>query len=180
MPRRWLGLWSLLIGAVGFSIDYFTKEWALRDLDPAAPVELIPGQLYLRLIRNPGAAFSMGEGLTVGLTWLAIAAMVFLLFWMVPRVRHPGWMVGVGFLLAGVSGNLNDRLSREPGAFHGHVIDFFQVPWFAVFNVADIWITFAAITVIWLTMFTQVNLAGEKVEREPSKTRGEKQEPQPS
>ena len=98
-------------------------------------------------------------------------ALTFLLVWMVPRVRHPGWAVATGLLLAGVSGNLFDRLTREPGAFHGHVIDFLQVPWFAVFNVADIWITFAAITVIWLTMITQVNLAGERVER-PSRPAG--------
>lgn len=99
------------------------------------------------------------------LTCLAIAALLFLLFWMVPRVRHPGWAVATGLLLAGVAGNLFDRLFREPGAFHGHVVDFLQVPWFAVFNVADIWITFAAVTVIWLTLITSVTLSGEKAER---------------
>ncbi len=172
---RRLGLWALPIGLAGFGLDFATKQWALANLDPSAPTELIPGQLYLHLVRNPGAAFSMGEGFTVALTCLAIAAMCFLLFWMLPRVRHPGWMVATGLLLAGVSGNLNDRLTRAPGAFHGYVIDFLQVPWFAVFNVADIWITFAAISVIWLTMITQVNLAGEKVEKvqrtEPSRAR---------
>jgi signal peptidase II len=155
----------VLIGVVGFAADFAAKQWALANLDPSSPVQVIPGQLYLHLIRNPGAAFSMGEGSTVLLTCLAIAAMIFLLVWMVPRVRHPGWAVATGLLLAGVSGNLSDRLIREPGPFHGHVIDFLQVPWFAVFNVADMWITFAAVTVIWLTMITQVNLAGEKVER---------------
>lgn len=159
------GLWAVLIGGAGFVLDWATKQWALATLDPAAPVQLIPGQLYLRLIRNPGAAFSMGEGLTVVLTCVAIAALLFLLAWMVPRVRHPGWAVATGLLIAGVSGNLFDRLTREPGAFHGHVIDFLQVPWFAVFNVADMWITFAAVTVIWLTMITQVSLTGERVER---------------
>ena len=161
----------MLLGVGGFALDWATKEWALAALYPASPVPVIPGQLYLRLIRNPGAAFSMGESFTVVLTCLAIAALTFLLVWMVPRVRHPGWAVATGLLLAGVSGNLFDRLTREPGAFHGHVIDFLQVPWFAVFNVADIWITFAAITVIWLTMITQVNLAGERVER-PSRPAG--------
>lgn len=163
------GLGALAIGLLGFVADLLTKQWALANLDPHAPVQVIPGQFYLHLIRNPGAAFSMGEGFTVALTCLAIAALGFLLFWMVPRVRHPGWMVATGLLLAGVSGNLSDRLTREPGPFHGHVIDFLQVPWFAVFNVADIWITFAAITVIWLTMITQVNLAGELVRTSDSK-----------
>ena len=153
----------MLIGAAGFGLDFVTKQWALGNLDPTASVQVIPGQLYLRLIRNPGAAFSMGENFTVVLTCLAIAAMGFLLFWMVPRVGHVGWMVAAGLLLAGVSGNLNDRLTREPGPFHGHVIDFLQVPWFAVFNVADVWITFAAISVIWLTTITSVNLAGDRV-----------------
>ncbi len=155
----------MLLGAAGFGLDWATKEWALRTLDPAVAVPVIPGQLYLRLIRNPGAAFSMGEGLTVVLTCLAIAALLFLLVWMAPRVRHRGWALATGLLLAGVSGNLFDRLTREPGAFHGHVVDFLQVPWFAIFNVADIWITFAAVAVVWLTLVTGVNLAGEKVER---------------
>lgn len=153
------------LGVLGFLADWLTKRWALSALSDSTSVPVIPGQLYLRLVRNPGAAFSMGESFTVVLTCLAIAALGFLLLWMVPRVKHGGWAVATGLLLAGVSGNLFDRLFREPGAFHGHVIDFLQVPWFAVFNVADIWITFAAVTVIWLTMITGVTLAGEKVDR---------------
>ena len=164
----------MLLGLTGFALDWATKEWVLANLNPLVAVQVIPGQLYLRLIRNPGAAFSMGESFTVVLTCLAIAALLFLLFWMVPRVRHPGWAVATGLLLAGVSGNLFDRLFREPGAFHGHVVDFLQVPWFAVFNVADIWITFAAIAVIWLTLITGVTLAGDKTERGgPSTERAE-------
>ncbi len=162
--RRY-GLWAVLLGLGGFALDWTTKEWVLRNLDPAEGVQVIPGQLYLRLIRNPGAAFSMGENFTVVLTCLAIAALLFLLVWMVPRVRHTGWAVATGLLIAGVSGNLFDRLAREPGAFHGHVVDFLQVPWFAVFNVADVWITCAAVLVIWLTLITGVNLAGERVQR---------------
>ncbi|MFT4296458.1 MAG: signal peptidase II [Micropruina sp.] len=172
-PRRY-GLSAVLLGAAGFGLDWATKQWALASLDPSDPVQVIPGQLYLRLIRNPGAAFSMGESFTVVLTCLAIAALIFLLGWMVPRVRHRGWTVAAGLLLAGVSGNLFDRLFREPGAFHGHVVDFLQVPWFAVFNVADIWITFAAVTVIWLTVISQVNLAGDKVEHGSAAERAER------
>ncbi|MFT3969263.1 MAG: signal peptidase II [Micropruina sp.] len=155
----------MLLGLSGFALDWATKEWMLAKLNPMVAVQVIPGQLYLRLLRNPGAAFSMGESFTVVLTCLAIAALLFLLFWMVPRIGHPGWAVATGLLIAGVSGNLFDRLFREPGAFHGHVVNFLQVPWFAVFNVADIWITFAAVTVIWLTLITGVTLAGDKTER---------------
>lgn len=151
---------SLSLGVLGFAADWATKTLALARLDPAQPIEWIPGNLYLHLIRNPGAAFSMGENLTIALTCLAIAALAVLLFWLVPRVRHVGWTVAAGLLIAGVAGNLFDRLTREPGVFRGHVVDFLQVPWFAIFNVADIWITCAAVLLVWLSLITRVTMTG--------------------
>ena len=155
--------WALAlgIGALGHGVDFLTKELALARLDPTNPPVLLGGLLRLQLIRNPGAAFSMGEDFTVVLTLVAMAALLFVLLWLLPRTRHLGWAVGLGLLLAGILGNLTDRLMRPPGPFHGHVIDFLQVPNFAIFNVADICITFAAITIIWLVVITQVDLAGD-------------------
>lgn len=122
--------------------------------------------MNLQLIRNPGAAFSMGENLTVLLSIIALTALVAVLGWLVPRIRHVGWAVTTGFLIAGISGNLADRLFREPGPFHGHVIDFIQVPYFAIFNVADMFITGAAVLGIWLSMVTQVSFNGTRL-KEP-------------
>ena len=102
----------------------------------------------------------MGEEFTVALTCVALAALVVVAGWLLPKVRHLGWAVATGCLLAGIVGNLIDRLFREPGPFRGHVIDFLQVPHFAIFNVADIFITVAAAMVIWLSMITQVTMAG--------------------
>ena len=49
-----------------------------------------------------------------------------------------------------MAGNLTDRLFRAPGPFRGHVVDFISVKGFAIFNVADMAITGAAILfVIW-------------------------------
>lgn len=145
---------------MGIVLDQVTKQLALAYLDPSRPIPLLGGLLTLQLIRNPGAAFSMGEQFTVVLACIAILAMLAVLIWMLPRVRHIGWAVGTGCLLAGIVGNLLDRLFREPGPFRGHVIDFLQLPYFAIFNVADILITTAAVTVIWLSLITQVNMAG--------------------
>jgi len=141
-------------------LDQVAKTFAIARLDPQQPISLLGGLITLQLIRNPGAAFSMGENFTVVLTIVAICALFGVLFWLVPRVRHGGWAVAVGFLLAGISGNLSDRLFREPGPFRGHVIDFIQLPNFAIFNVADMFITAAAVLVIWLSMITQVTPAG--------------------
>ncbi|MFZ0531444.1 MAG: signal peptidase II [Propionicimonas sp.] len=155
-------LWWLILGlgAFGLILDQSAKAIALSTLDPQQPVPLLGGLITLQLIRNPGAAFSMGEDLTVVLTLVAIGALLGVLFWLLPRVRHLGWAVAVGFLLAGISGNLADRLFREPGPFRGHVIDFIQLPHFAIFNVADMFITGAAILVIWMSLITQVTPSG--------------------
>lgn len=155
-------MWSLVlgIGILGLVIDQVTKAVMLSVLDPAHPIPLLGGLVTLQLLRNSGAAFSMGEGLTVGLAVIAVVALIGVLAWFVPRVRHPGWTVAMGLLVAGISGNLADRLFRDPGPFQGHVIDFIQLPYFAVFNVADICITAAAVVVIWLTLVTKVGFDG--------------------
>lgn len=152
-----------MIAVAGLAADLLTKNLAIARLDPQQPIPLLGGLLTLRLIRNSGAAFSMGEDFTVLLTVIALVALVFVVGWMVPRIRHVGWAVATGFLLAGIAGNLVDRLFREPGPFHGKVVDFLQLPYFAIFNVADIWITTAAVLVIWLSMVTQVSLRGERL-----------------
>ncbi|CAL8971872.1 Lipoprotein signal peptidase [Propionicimonas sp. T2.31MG-18] len=153
----------LAIAVAGFVADLLTKNLVLATLDPEKPIPLLGGLVTLQLIRNPGAAFSMGENFTVVLTLVAITALVGVLGWVVPRIRHIGWAVAIGMLLAGITGNLADRLFREPAPFHGHVIDFIQLPYFAIFNVADIFITGAAVLVIWLSMITQVSLGGVRL-----------------
>ena len=153
---------------MGYAADLATKTLALAYLDPTNPPVLLGGLLTLQLIRNPGAAFSLGEGFTPVLTFIAVAALVVVLGWFIPRIRHRGWAVAAGLLLAGILGNLTDRLVRPPGIARGHVIDFLQLPYFAIFNVADICITFAAVTIIWLTALTQVGPDGRSTREEPA------------
>ena len=162
-PYRWL---CLGIGLVGFLLDLVVKNAVIANLDPQHPIPLLGGLVTLQLTRNPGAAFSMGENFTVLLTIIAIAALVAVLALIVPRIRHIGWAVTIGFLLAGIAGNLTDRLFRDPGPFRGHVVDFIQLPNFAIFNVADMFITAAAVIGIWLSMITQVSFNGTRL-KEP-------------
>jgi signal peptidase II len=64
------------------------------------------------------------------------------------RVRTTGWAWALGLLLAGIAGNLTDRIFREPGFLRGHVIDFLQLPHWPIFNVADICINVAAALIV--------------------------------
>ena len=75
------------------------------------------------------------------------------------------WAVAMGLLLAGVSGNLTDRMLREPGPFRGHVIDFLMLPNWPIFNVADICINTAA-GLILLQAFRGVRMDGARVAKE--------------
>lgn len=132
------------VGFVALLVDVFTKRIAVRELTGREPIEIFGEFLQLRLVLNPGAAFGAGASLTPVITVIAIAATAATIYFAF-RVRHRGWAVALGLLLAGVGGNLMDRLFREPGPFRGHVVDFFALPHWPVFNVADICIDAAAV-----------------------------------
>ncbi|WIY81638.1 signal peptidase II [Propionimicrobium sp. PCR01-08-3] len=133
-----------------YALDRFTKHLVLNKLTLGQPIEVIPGFLSWALHFNPGAAFSMGTEFTVVLSVLALGVLIALLIFVAPRVRSWLAAVAVGWLIAGVAGNLTDRLVRDPGPFLGHVVDFIAVRGFAIFNVADMCITGAAILlIIW-------------------------------
>lgn len=137
------GLWFL-----GLSVDQLTKLAALAYLEPGAPGTWALGVLRLQLIFNPGAAFGMGESATVVFSLFAIVATAVCLFVGLPRITKGWHALTLGLLLAGITGNLVDRIVRPPSALHGHVVDFIQLRGFAIFNVADICITVAAALLI--------------------------------
>ncbi|MFW5474748.1 signal peptidase II [Knoellia sp. CPCC 206450] len=124
-------------------LDQGSKVWALGALTPGEPRDLLGPALRLNLIRNPGAAFSLGDSVTWLLTLVALGIVV----WVgraATRVGHGGWAVTLGMLLGGAIGNLIDRILRAPGFGRGHVVDF--IDYFGLFigNVADIAIVVAA------------------------------------
>ena len=131
------------------ALDQITKVWAVAALTPGEPKHLLGSLLQLDLIRNPGAAFSTGTSHTEIFTVLAVVATV-VVVWFAAKARHLGWAVALGFLFAGVVGNLVDRILREPGVFRGHVVDFLELPHWPIFNVADMCINVAAVLILVL------------------------------
>lgn len=131
------------VGLLTLALDQGSKVWALGALTPGEPRDLLGPVLRLNLIRNPGAAFSLGDGVTWLLTLVALGIVV----WVgraALRVGHMGWAATLGMLLGGAIGNLTDRIFRAPGFGRGHVVDF--IDYFGLFigNVADIAIVVAA------------------------------------
>jgi signal peptidase II len=128
---------------VAYAIDVVTKALAVEQLSDGADVELVGPWLVLHLTRNPGAAFSTGTEFTLLLSVIAIAAVAAVVHFG-RKVGTRGWAWALGLLLAGVCGNLTDRVLRDPGPLRGHVVDFLMVPHWPVFNIADICINVAA------------------------------------
>ncbi|MDP9823497.1 signal peptidase II [Nocardioides massiliensis] len=143
-----------------YLLDLGTKVLATEHLVDRPPVEIIGTFFTLQYALNPGAAFSMGTEYTVVLTFVAMGAALVVL-WLLRRLASPGWAVALGFLLAGVLGNLTDRLFRDPAPLRGHVVDFLAFPNFPIFNVADICINVAA-GVIILQAFRGIRVDGTR------------------
>lgn len=157
-----------MVALVGLALDVTTKQLAVRFLDPQDPPSYAGGLVTLQLVRNSGAAFSLGERYTVVFTVLATLALLFVLLVLFRRIAHLGWAVALGLLTAGVAGNLADRIFRPPSLFHGHVVDFIQLPHWAIFNVADMCVTSAAVLILILAILLNVSLGGERYPRRSS------------
>lgn len=131
------------LSLVMLAADQLIKVASVANLQPGERVPLIGDLLSLNLIRNPGAAFGLGADATI---IFSLFAMLATLGCLVALTQITRWAhaVPLGLLLGGVTGNLVDRIFEPPAPLHGHVIDMFQVPNFAIFNWADICITSAA------------------------------------
>ncbi|MCX4472654.1 signal peptidase II [Micromonospora sp. NBC_01655] len=127
----------VMIAAVVLVSDQVTKYWAQSSLSAGQTVPVVGELLQLRLVHNPGAAFSIGSGHTWVFTIVAAAAVVVLAV-VARRVASRPWAVALGMVLGGAATHLLDRLFREPGFARGHVVDFIDYAGFFVGNVADI------------------------------------------
>lgn len=163
-PRlRTLALF-VAVALTAYTVDVVSKVLAVEHLTDRPDVELVGDLFVLHLVRNPGAAFSTGTGYTQFFTCVAIVA-VGVIIWLARRLRSTGWAVALGLLLAGVGGNLTDRMLREPGPLRGHVIDMFMLPHWPVFNVADICINAAAVLILIL-VYKGIGIDGTRTSKD--------------
>lgn len=152
--------WYVTAAAIVLLVDQASKAWAVRALDDARVIPLVGDLLSLRLIRNSGAAFSIGDSMTWVMTLIAVAVTVAILV-VAPRIGSSRWSLALGLLLGGSLGNLYDRFFRDPAPLHGHVIDFIDYGGLFVGNIADIAIVVGAGLLLWL-VFTNIDLDGTR------------------
>ena len=143
-----------------YAADRLTKYFVVSSIDPDRPVVVVPKFFDLVNITNTGAAFGSFKNNNTFFIAISCAAALLALILLLARPKANQsaeaksiWLisnrwrdVSLALLLAGVLGNLTDRL------LYGHVIDFllfdlhvpFAHPWPA-FNVADSCICIAVI-----------------------------------
>ncbi len=152
--RSLVVLGSVALGVV--LLDQLTKHWVVTTIEPRmvsgeGPIVLLGGLLKLTYTENTGAAFSMGTGYTWIFSVVAVVVAVVILR-TARRLGSIGWAVALGGLLGGLLGNLIDRLTRPPSPGLGYVVDWIQLPNFAVFNVADMCIVGSAALMVLLAL----------------------------
>jgi signal peptidase II len=150
MRSKYLGV-VLAVAAAVVLVDQLTKAWAVERLAGQPPIEVIGTVLQFTYVQNTGAAFGLGTGFTWIFTVIAIGVSIVI----VRTARKLGswaWAIALGGLLGGAVGNLIDRLTRDPGIGQGYVVDFIQLPFWPVFNIADMAIVVSAVTMVLLSL----------------------------
>jgi signal peptidase II len=149
----------LALVALGvFAVDQTAKYLIVTHLTEGEDVNVIGTVLQFHFVKNSGAAFSLGTGMTWVFSIVAAAVAVFIVVY-ARRIRSFAWAILFGLLLGGTLGNLSDRLLRQPRFGEGHVVDFIQVIDFpAIFNVAD------SAIVVSMCLFVLLTIRGVRLD----------------
>jgi len=140
-----------------YALDQWTKQMVLRFISPDEPRVLISDFFSLVNVTNTGAAFGSFRGNNFFFVVISSVALVIVSRLLLRTRARDHWRdLSLALLLAGILGNLTDRL------LYGHVIDFllfdlhvpYAHPWPA-FNVADSCISVAVVLFIMHSFWKQ-------------------------
>lgn len=116
------------------AFDQITKHWAVSRLNDDRVIDVL-GSLRFNLSFNSGMAFSQGKGMGPVIGVLGMVVVAYLLVGM--RRSSFSSAAFVGLVAGGAAGNIVDRLFRGDAWLRGAVVDFIDLQWWPVFNIAD-------------------------------------------
>lgn len=155
-----------VIAVGGCAADLATKGWVFGMLgEPAGPTYwLWEDVVGLQTALNPGALFGMGGGLSWLFALLSAAAAGALLYWFFcgGAVRDTWLTITLALILAGILGNLYDRLGLASHPDRDPLLRYAVRDWILVrihvghwtydwpnFNLADSMLVCGACLIIW-------------------------------
>jgi signal peptidase II len=136
--RRWLV--PLIIGVLVLICDQVTKNWILQTLGPSPcavngcpAIPIVDDWINIIYSRNTGVAFGLFQHMSPVLTIVSLLISLGAIYVYTVYLPNQAWsvQVSIGLIVGGAIGNIVDRLRL------GYVVDFIQVGWWPVFNVAD-------------------------------------------
>lgn len=133
-------------------IDQFTKYFISISLDIGEEIVLIPGFFNIQYIINRGAALGIFHNRTIFLVLVSSAMIIFLIYMAVRENRLKHSIIPELIIIGGAFGNLIDRVFLEGG-----VRDFLEVPFFAVMNFADWFVSLGIVLFIIKLIFNTKN-----------------------
>lgn len=148
---------AAIIAVAAVILDQVTKYFVVRGIELYETKPFIPGVMSLYHTRNTGAAFSMLSDHRWVFMVFSVISMGLIIFLLAKEYkRHMLMNISLGMILGGGIGNMIDRVRL------GYVVDFFQTDFmeFAIFNVADCFITVGAVLLAVYVLFFE-----PKVER---------------
>ena len=132
----------MLTAVIGLALDQWSKLYSFKlahenRVDGDGDIwKAIPGFLHIHVTTNRGAVFGIGQGWRSAFVLVSVAAIIFVLYLFASSGRQRLYQIVLGMLIAGILGNLYDRLAL------GYVRDMIWAlpkwgvfPW--IFNVAD-------------------------------------------
>lgn len=150
MKQKKLYNWLILFVLAVVAADQVTKMLVIRNIPYGEQVPVWPGVVHLTYVRNAGAAFSMLSGARwLFLVLVAVFLVVLALLIKKGILSRPMELWCMAAIVGGALGNAIDR------AISGTVVDMIEVEFvqFAVFNVADSFITCGAILFVVYMLF---------------------------
>ena len=161
-------LFWLLISLLIFGADMLVKRLVVEYIQLSEAVDVIPGVFGLTYVQNTGMSFSLFNNSPSMLTVITVLALTVSVVILIVLIRNKFNSkladAALALILAGALGNAVDRL------VNGHVVDMFEFLFvrFAIFNVADIALTFGtAMLAVWMIK------SGKQPEHEESVTNEE-------
>jgi signal peptidase II len=145
----WIGAGAAVAVLV---LDILTKGWAVSALSDGRDIHIF-WTLHFALTHNEGMAFSTGTNIGPFIGMLAIVVIAILVATM-RKQSNTMSLVATGCIVGGATGNVLDRVFRGTGFMNGAVVDFIDLRWWPVFNVADIGIVCGAIAVAFSMIVT--------------------------
>jgi signal peptidase II len=130
--------------AAAIALDQISKAVVAALMSPGQTVKVVPHLLWLTYSTNTGAAFGLFKGSGQLIFFFSLILVVLMLTWFFISKQRMGILafIGLGLIIGGAVGNLLDRI------FRGEIIDYIDLGWWPVFNVADVAILVGAIIVL--------------------------------